>query len=581
MSINRKRKFISFYQPYKSIFIKDMLAAFILSIISLIIPLVARYITNTVLVSDWSNKIEIISYSGIGLLVLAIFEFMCNHYVLYQGHVMGALMERDIRKQLFEHYQKLSFTFYDNHQIGKLLSRITSDLYALTELYHHGPEDIVLSLLKLIGAFVILLTINIPLTLILFSFIPVIFFIMYYFNRRLDYAHKNHKKNTARFNAKIVDNLSGIRVVKSFSNEELEIEKMSKYNNDLVTSKSLAMKYMAGYFSTIKIITTILTIIIIIIGSLFIVKQQLTIGDLVAFLLYINNFVEPLRRLVNFNEMFQDGLTGFSRFCDILDVHIDIDDKKDAITLENVLGIVDFNNISFRYQKDLPEVFTNINLHAEAGEYLALVGSSGVGKSTLCSLLPRFYEATSGTITIDGINIKDVTLKSLRQNIGVVQQDVYLFAGSVYDNIGYGKNNATKEEIIKAAKLANAHDFIMELPDGYDSDIGENGVKLSGGQKQRLSIARVFLKNPAILIFDEATSSLDNESEAIVQQSLEKLALNRTTFVIAHRLSTIKNAKKILVLANDGVVEQGDHEQLLAKGGQYAKLYNMQFNQES
>jgi len=574
---NRRSKFFSYYKPYLDIFIKDLLAAGVVAAISLIIPLIARYITNSVLGSDISDKFLVIIELGAFLLVLAVIEFMATRYIMYKGHIIGAKMERDIRKELFEHYQKLSYSFYDNINTGQLLSRITSDLFALTELYHHGPEDLVLSILKMLGAFVILVQINSQLTFILFAFVPIIVITMIFYNKRLDIAYKAHKVNTAKFNERIEDNLSGIRVVKSFGNERFEVDKFESYNDAIVETKGRSMKYMAGYTAIIKFITTMLTVIIIIVGSALINKDAMVIGDLVAFLLYINNFVDPIKRLVNFNEMYQDGLTGFSRFMDIMETVPDIKDSKNAYDLKNVEGYVEFKDVSFKYNDDLPMIFSNVNLRVDDGEYLAIVGSSGAGKSTLLSLLPRFYETTSGDIMIDNHSIKDVTLNSLRKNIGIVQQDVYLFAGSVKDNIGYGKDDASDEEIIEAAVLANADEFIRQLPNGYDTDIGQNGVKLSGGQKQRLSIARVFLKNPPILIFDEATSSLDNESEKVVQESLEKLAKNRTTFVIAHRLSTIKNASRIIVLDEDGICEEGSHEQLLESNGTYARLYNMQF----
>jgi len=577
MNKTRRKKFFSYFKPYKGIFIKDMLAAVTVAAVSLIIPLVARYITNTVLIEDMPNKFKIILALGAGLLVLSGIEFICNRYIIYMGHVMGARMERDVRKELFEHYQKLSFSFYDNTKTGQLLSRITSDLFALTELYHHGPEDIVLSVIKMLGAFFILIRINTTLTLILFAFVPIIIIVMIVFNKKLDVAYKAHKVNTAKFNERIEDNLSGIRVVKSFSNENYEIDKFDNYNDALVDSKGRAFLYMSGYHSIIKFITTLLTIIIIIIGSSMILNGDMILGDLVAFLLYINNFVDPIKRLVNFNEIFQDGLTGFSRFMDLMETEPDIKDNEDAYDLENIKGIVSFKDVSFKYKDNLPLIFKDININVNEGEYVALVGSSGAGKSTMLSLIPRFYDTSKGDITIDNHSIKDVTLSSLRKNIGIVQQDVYLFSGTVRDNIGYGKDNPTDQEIIDAAILANADEFIKLLPNGYDTDIGQNGVKLSGGQKQRLSIARVFLKNPPILIFDEATSSLDNESEKVVQDSLENLAKNRTTFVIAHRLSTIKNAKRIIVLDDNGICEEGNHTDLLAKDGTYAHLYNMQF----
>lgn len=457
------------------------------------------------------------------------------------------------------------------------MSRLTNDLFSLTELYHHGPEDIVISIIKIFGAFFILLNVNVQLTMIIFTIIPLMGLCTFYFNRKLKKAYHLNKQRVAEINARIEDNLSGIRVVKSFANEKNEMKKFSVENGRYVQSKSNSYKCMAGLHSSVFLFSTMITIVVIVFGSLFISWKMILVGDLVAYLLYVSNLVEPVKKLINFTETFQEGLTGFERFMDILEIEPDIQDKPDAITLQDVQGEVEFDQVSFRYKEHLDWVLKDISLKVKPGEYLALVGSSGAGKTTLCSLIPRFYEATSGQIKIDGTPITDVTLDSLRRNIGIVQQDVYLFAGTVMDNIRYGKPDATDEEIILAAKRANAHDFIMELPEGYETDIGQRGVKLSGGQKQRLSIARVFLKNPPILIFDEATSALDNESEKIVQDSLESLAKNRTTFVIAHRLSTIRNAERIVVLSEEGIVETGSHNELLGLNGTYASLYNMQF----
>ena len=577
MNKTRIKKFLSYYQPYQKLFWADMACAFIVSAISLIIPMITRYITNTVLASEQTFQVEIILKLGLVMVVLVLIEFACNYFITYKGHVMGALMEHDMRNELFAHYQKLSFSFYDDQKTGKLMSRLTNDLFSLTELYHHGPEDIVISLIKIIGAFVILLQVNIPLTLIIFTIIPMMALCTFYFNKKLKKAYHLNKQRVAEINARIEDNLSGIRVVKSFASEDHELKKFSIENNRYVESKSNSYKCMAGLHSSVFLFSTMITIVVIVFGSLFISYGTILVGDLVAYLLYVSNLVEPVKKLINFTETFQEGLTGFERFMDILEIEPDIKDKPGAIPLTNVSGEVEFNHVSFRYKEHLDWVLHDISLKVKPGEYLALVGSSGAGKTTLCSLIPRFYEVTSGTIKIDNKSIEDVTLQSLRQNIGIVQQDVYLFSGTVMDNIRYGKPDASDEEIILAAKRANAHQFIMELPEGYDTDIGQRGVKLSGGQKQRLSIARVFLKNPPILIFDEATSALDNESEKVVQDSLEALAANRTTFVIAHRLSTIRNADRIVVLSEKGIEEIGTHEELLQHDGPYASLYNLQF----
>ena len=541
--------------------------------------MLTRYITGVILIES-PIDLKIIYQLGLIMVVLVIIEFFCNFYVAYQGHVMGTYMERDIRNELFEHYQKLSLSIYDEQKTGQLMSRITNDIFSLTELYHHGPEDIVISLIKFVGAFVILSTINLQLTLIVFAFIPVMGGFALYYNKKMKKAFKRNKQRIGDINARIEDNLSGIRVVKSFANESKEMDKFQVENTNFVNSKRNSYLYMAKYHSGLGVFTSLITVAVIFFGALFISQELITTPDLIAFVLYIANLIEPVKKLINFTEQFQEGATGFERFMEILEIQPDIQDHKDAVELKDVQGHIEFHDVGFRYNEKNDYVFQHISLDVKPADYIALVGSSGVGKTTICSLLPRFYEVSEGAITIDGKDIREVKLASLRENIGIVQQDVYLFAGTIMDNIRYGKFGATDEEVIEAAKQANAHDFIMELPEGYDTDCGQRGVKLSGGQKQRLSIARVFLKNPPILIFDEATSALDNESEHIVQESLESLAKNRTTFVIAHRLSTIKNAKRICVLTEKGIEEEGTHEELLERQGQYAYLYNMQFKDQ-
>ena len=573
----RFRKFLSYYKPYKKLFFTDMFCAMVAAAITLVFPMLTRYITGVILIES-PIDLKIIYQLGLIMVVLVIIEFFCNFYVAYQGHVMGTYMERDIRNELFEHYQKLSFSFYDEQKTGQLMSRITNDIFSLTELYHHGPEDIVISFIKFFGAFIILATINLKLTLIVFAFIPVMGAFIYYYNRKMKRAFKRNKQRVGDINARIEDNLSGIRVVKSFGNESHEIIKFHDENSRYVSSKKNSYFYMGKFHSGLGAFTSMVTVAAVFFGAIFISNDGLNTADLIAFLLYINNLIDPVKKFINFTEQFQDGITGFERFMEILEIEPDIKDKKDAHNLLDVKGAIEYRHVGFRYNQKSDYVLKDIDLKVAPGEYIALVGSSGAGKTTICSLLPRFYEVSEGDIFIDGQNIKDIKLNSLRQNIGIVQQDVYLFAGTILDNIRYGRFDATDEEVIEAAKKANAHDFIMELPDGYDTDCGQRGVKLSGGQKQRLSIARVFLKNPPILIFDEATSALDNESEHIVQQSLESLAKNRTTLVIAHRLSTIKNAKRICVLSTKGIEEEGTHDELLAKNGQYATFYKMQFN---
>jgi ATP-binding cassette, subfamily B, bacterial len=574
----KTKKFLSYYKPYLGLFFADMFFALLAAAISLVYPMIVRYITNQVLGKyELNQAAPIIIQLLFVMLGLALLEYISTYFISYKGHIMGARMEYDMRNDIFEHYQKLSFNFYDNQKTGQLMSRITNDLFDITELCHHGPEDIVISLIKMIGAFVILLQVNVWLTLLVFTFLPIMFAFAYFMRGRMNRAFRKNRERIAEINAQVEDNLSGIRVVKSFANEEKEIEKFQEGNSRFVESKRNSYWNMAAFHSGLTFFTSLISIAMIAGGSIFIANDVITISDMLTFLLYINTLIDPVKKLISFTETFQNGMTGFDRFYDIMQIQPDIADSKNAKALEQVQGQIEFKKVAFKYEGTTADVFHNINLKVEAGDYIALVGSSGVGKTTICSLIPRFYEVTEGRIMIDSKDIRNITMRSLRKNIGIVQQDVYLFAGTVMDNIRYGRLDATEKEIIEAAKNANAHDFIMGLPDGYQTYIGQRGIKLSGGQKQRLSIARVFLKNPPILIFDEATSSLDNESEKVVQDSLEKLAKNRTTFVIAHRLSTIKNAKKILVLTEEGIKESGTHEELLSKNGIYAGLYRMAY----
>ncbi|CRZ35174.1 ATP-binding cassette subfamily B protein [Herbinix hemicellulosilytica] len=577
----KTKKFLSYYKPYLGLFIADMFFSLLASVVSLIYPMIVRHITNNILLRyDISEAVPIIVKLLFAMLGLAAVEFISTFFTSYKGHIMGAKIEYDMRNEIFEHFQKLSFKFYDEQKTGQLMSRITNDLFDVTELCHHGPEDIIISTIKFVGAFIILIRINLPLTLIVFAFLPLMFIFAVFMRGKMRRAFRRNRERIADINAQIEDNLSGIRVVKSFANESVEMQKFKEGNLKFVDSKKNSYWNMASFHSGLTLFTALINIAVIAGGGLFIANNIINVGDLLTFLLYINLLVDPVKKLINFTEQFQNGMSGFSRFYEILEIEPDIVDKPDAIELKDIKGEIEFKNVSFKYNEESGDVFKNINLKVEAGEYIALVGSSGVGKTTMCSLIPRFYEVSDGVITIDGIDIRDVKLKSLRKNIGIVQQDVYLFAGTVMDNIRYGKADATDEEVIQAAKNANAHDFIMELPNGYYTDIGQRGVKLSGGQKQRISIARVFLKNPPILIFDEATSALDNESEKVVQDSLEKLAKNRTTIVIAHRLSTIKNAKRIIVLTEDGIKETGTHDELLALNGIYAGLYKLAYGDE-
>lgn len=577
MENGKWKKFFSYYKPYKKLFAADMFFACLAAAITLIIPLIIRFITNDVIYRESEESLHLI-FALVGvMLVLIALEFFSNFFITNYGHMMGAKMEYDMRNEIFAHYQKLSFSFFDNQKVGQLMSRVTNDLFEISELFHHGPEDIIISIIKLIGSFTILLTVNWKLALCAFAIVPVMLVYAYYFNVQMKRIFVKNRARIADINAQIEDNLSGIRVVKSFANEEIEMDKFKIGNNNFLESKKENYKYMGLYHSGLTAFTTLITVIVIAAGAVFITKNLISITDLITFLLYINNFTEPIKKLINFTEQFQNGASGYTRFLEMLSIHPDIEDLPDAIELKAAKGDIRFEDVSFHYEEHTEMVLSNLNLHVHPGEYIALVGTSGVGKSTLCSLIPRFYEVSGGKITIDNTDIRNFTLKSLRNCIGIVQQDVYLFTGSVMDNIRYGRPDATEAEIVAAAQNANAHEFIMNLPDGYDTYIGQRGVKLSGGQKQRLSIARVFLKNPPILIFDEATSALDNESEKVVQDSLEKLSRNRTTFVIAHRLSTIRNAEKILVLTENGIGESGTHDQLLAQNGIYAELYNMQF----
>ena len=569
------KKMISYYKPYLHIFWADMFFATLSAGVALVIPLVVRYVTSTLIYCEADVIFHQMVYIAIGLFALLAVDCYSRFFIGNYGHVMGAKMEYDMRQEIFEHMQKLSFSFYDDAKVGQLMSRITSDLFDITELLHHGPENIILSVLKIVGAFVILMNINGWLVLAAFIVLPFMFAFAFLLNKKMRGAFKRNREKIAEINAQIEDNLSGIRVVKSFANEDIEAEKFKIGNDGFLAAKKNSYYYMGSFQAGVGVFTTLIQVNVILVGGILIAYQKVDISDLITFLLYIGVFTDPIRTLVDFTEQFQNGYTGFERFREIMNIQPDIEDAKDAVVLPHVKGDITFENVSFQYQENQENVLNHINLQVPAGAYMALVGSSGAGKTTLCSLIPRFYDVTDGRILVDGQDIRRVTLKSLRDQIGMVQQDVYLFAGTIMENIRYGKPDATEAEVIEAAKNANAHEFIMSFPDGYETDIGQRGIKLSGGQKQRLSIARVFLKNPPILIFDEATSALDNESEKVVQDSLEKLAKNRTTFVIAHRLTTIQNAEKILVLTEEGIAESGTHEELLRKGGVYEKLYHM------
>lgn len=572
-------EFLSYYKLFRGIFAADMFFAFLGALTTLVIPLIVRYITGTVVYLPKGEILPKILFLGGVMIILVAVQCFSNYFIGNYGHVMGAKIEYNMRKEIFEHYQKLSFSFYDNQKVGQLMSRITNDLFDITELLHHGPEDVVISFIKFAGTLSILAWMNWRLALAAFVLIPVMFVYAYILNKKMKRAFKTNREKVADINARIEDNLSGIRVVKSFANEEIEREKFMEGNRGFLDSKKNSYFYMGQYHAGLTAFITMITVVVIVVGAVLLSNGTMNAPDLITFLLYISNFTEPVQKLINFTEQFQNGITGYERFREILSIDPEIKECENPVEAKDIRGEVVFDDVGFRYEEGQEKVLSHVSLKVNAGEYVALVGTSGAGKTTLCSLIPRFYEVTFGTILLDGIDVRKYTLSSLRKSIGVVQQDVYLFAGTVLDNIRYGKVEATREEVIQAAKDANAHEFIMGLPQGYDTNIGQRGVKLSGGQKQRLSIARVFLKNPPVLILDEATSALDNESEKVVQESLEKLAKNRTTFVIAHRLSTIRNAQRILVLTEEGISEEGSHEELMKKHGVYYNLYTLSGNE--
>ncbi|MGM0852464.1 MAG: ABC transporter ATP-binding protein [Bacillota bacterium] len=571
------KKFISYYKPYRSIFLIVLFCALITSSLTLVFPLLVRYVTKEVLAGSLSTAFVEVLWVGGLMIILVIAQNIGNYIVDYKGHEIGARMESDMRGELFSHLQKLSFSFYDKEKTGRLMTRVTNDLLMVSELYHHGPEDYVKYLVRFLGAFVILFFINAPLTLTVFCFFPILGFFSLYFNKKLNRALTDNKERIGDINTQVEDSLSGIRVVQSFANESLEISKFNRENQRFLESRKGTYQAEAYFYNGTEAFIQLITITIVIFGSIQIVDASLDLPDLITFLLYIGFMIEPIQRLTHMSTQFQEGITGFQRFMEIMNTKPDIENALESKPHSNVVGHIALKNISFHYDTALEPVFEDLTLEIRPGEYVAIVGPSGAGKTTISSLIPRFYDVTAGGIYVDGENVKDLDLKFLRSNIGIVQQDVYLFSGTVMDNIRYGHPEATDEEVRMAAQQANAHEFITRLPKGYHSEIGQRGVRLSGGQKQRLSIARVFLKNPPILILDEATSALDNESESIVKESLELLARGRTTLVIAHRLSTIRNAERIVVLSDGKIVEEGTHEALLEQEGPYSRLYSKQF----
>lgn len=573
--------FAQYYKPYRFLFYMDMFCAVLIAAIDLSFPQILNYLSKNLFTMDQDTIIQALGYVGLALLGLYIIKYFCQYFITSWGHIMGARMETDMRKDLFNHFQRLSFSYYDKSNTGEMMSRLVGDLFDISELAHHGPENIFISALKIAGSFALLSLLNVKMTLILLVVTMVMVVFSIHRNLKMKAVFLDNRVKIAKVNSSLQDSLAGIRVVKSFANEEVERRKFSQSNQEFLASKSRSYKMMGGYHAWNTFFTGLLYIVVIVSGGYFIANDSLNVPELAIYILYINIYVRPLEVLINFTEQFQKGFAGFKRFVDILETAPDIVDKPGAVPLENVRGEIEYKNVSFKYShdenNDNSDVLHNVSIRIKAGRNIALVGPSGGGKTTLCSLLPRFYDVTAGAITIDGHDIRDVTLESLRNAIGIVQQDVYLFSGTIKENIAYGKPGTTDEEIMEAARNANIHDFIVSLDQGYDTYVGERGVRLSGGQKQRLSIARVFLKNPSILILDEATSSLDNESERYIQQSLERLSRNRTTIVIAHRLSTIKNADEIIVITDEGIKEQGSHRELIIKDGIYAHYYNMQF----
>ena len=569
------KKFIPYYSPYKAVFFLDLICAAAISLIDLAYPQILRTMTRTVFAGEPSAILKALLPIGLAMLFMYIIQGLCKYYVSYQGHMMGANMERDMRQQLFDHYEKLSFSYYDQNNSGQMMSKLVSDLFDISEMAHHGPENLFISLIKIIGSFIFLFLINWRLAVPLLALVFFMVLFSYSQNRRMQATFMDNRQKIGEINSSLQDTLAGIRVVQSFANEEIEREKFGRSNENFLHSKDANYRCMGSFMSGNLFFQGLMYLVTLVFGGWLIARGQMEVADLAMYALYIGIFISPIQILVELTEMMQKGLSGFRRFLAVVETEPDIVDAPDAKPLENVKGTVEYDKVSFHYSDDDTLVLSNVSFQIEAGKSVALVGPSGSGKTTICSLLPRFYDVTGGSVRIDGQDIRELTLESLRNQIGLVQQDVYLFCGTIRENIAYGKPGASMEEIEDAARKANIHDFIMSLPDGYDSFVGERGMRLSGGQKQRISIARVFLKNPPILILDEATSALDNESERWIQHSLEELAKNRTTITIAHRLSTIRNADEILVVADTGIVERGTHEELLAMNGIYAHYNEM------
>lgn len=577
IAMNIMRRFIGFYKPYKTVFFLDLICATIISIIDLAYPQILRTSTNTLFTGDSGYILKMLIPIGIGLFIMYVVQGLCRYYVSYQGHMMGANMERDMRQQLFDHYEKLSFSYYDKNNSGQMMSKLVSDLFDIAEFAHHGPENLFISIIKIVGSFVFLFLINWMLAIPLLVLVVVMFIFSLSQNKRMQETFMENRRKIGDVNVSLQDTLAGIRVVQSFANEDMERRKFKRSNHGFLRSKNDNYRCMGTFMGTNTFFQGMMYFVTFVFGGVLIAKGYMDAVDLAMYALYIGIFISPIQILVELTEMMQKGMSGFKRFLEVMDTEPDIQDAPDAQPLEDVRGDVSYENVSFRYEGEEESVLQNISFNIPAGRSVALVGPSGGGKTTICSLLPRFYDVTGGKITIDGKDIRTLQLKSLRNHIGIVQQDVYMFYGTIKDNIAYGRPNASMDEIIAAAKRANIHDFISQLPEGYDTFVGERGTRLSGGQKQRISIARVFLKNPPILILDEATSALDNESERHIQKSLEELAKDRTTITIAHRLSTVRNADEIIVIDEEGIRERGTHKDLLEKNGLYAYYYNMQF----
>ena len=573
--MNTIKKFIHYYGPYKAVFFIDLICAAVISLVDLAYPQILRTMTKTLFTQDKDIILHALPVIAVSLFVMYIVQSLCKYYVTCQGHMMGAKMERDMRRELFDHYQELSFSYYSKNNSGQMMSKLVSDLFDISEFAHHGPENLFISLVKIVGAFIFLVFINKKLALPLILLVIVMFVFSFRQNAKMQETFMENRRKIGDVNASLQDTLSGIRVVQSFANEDIERAKFKKSNEAFLVSKRDNYHCMGSFMSSNLFFQGMMYLVTLVYGGYLIAQGEMQTADLAMYALYIGIFISPIQILVELVEMMQKGLSGFRRFLDVMETESEIRDADNVAELTDVKGHVRYDHVSFHYSDDETPVLSDISIDIPAGKSIALVGPSGSGKTTICSLLPRFYDVTGGSITVDGKDIRGLTLKSLRSQIGMVQQDVYLFDGTIKDNIAYGKPGASDEEIIKAAKCASIHDFIMELPDGYDTYVGERGTRLSGGQKQRISIARVFLKNPPILILDEATSALDNESERWIQKSLEELSKNRTTITIAHRLSTIRDADEIIVITEDGIAERGTHAELLEKNGLYAAYYNM------